>query len=236
MVLRGGQSALTVRNYLFVNGSGAGISVSCPFGVFENNVVLNVSGWALGIRADGPGPWTVQNNQRRAVADAAFASFEGNTLDLPILLVDPVFADVAPRPLFALPSRIAPDHWTTVAKQLALELEVMQLRRVRHHDHRRCHAHPVAILVRCDTSASKLLGRAAPTDKFTIRGIAPIPRDPGALTIVADTAEAPSRSGSGYRAVLTGVTGPPPEVHSHARDARPLPGKRQPTDNARAEP
>lgn len=48
----------------------------------------------------------------------------------------------------------------------------------------------MAILVRRDTNASKLLGRAAPTDKFRIRGTARIPRDPGALTIVADTAEA----------------------------------------------
>jgi hypothetical protein len=60
--LRGGQSVITVRNCVFINGSGAGVSISCPFGVFENNIILNISGWSLGIRADGPGPWTIRNN------------------------------------------------------------------------------------------------------------------------------------------------------------------------------
>ncbi len=60
--LRGGQSPITVRNCAFINGSNAGVSISCPFGVFENNLILNVSGWSLKIRADGPGPWAVRNN------------------------------------------------------------------------------------------------------------------------------------------------------------------------------
>ncbi|MBA3495818.1 MAG: right-handed parallel beta-helix repeat-containing protein, partial [Gemmatimonadales bacterium] len=410
--LRGGQSAITVRNCVFVNGSGAGISISCPFGVFENNVILNVSGWSLGIRADGPGPWTVRNNtvlfacdptpragtgksssdgtlfqlsgravvtvdanifafadnfgvrstipqqnvslsgnvfaaclyihltdaqylwadastwERRADADSAFASFEGNTLDLPKLPVDPAFADAALERLFALPSRVATNQWRTFAAQIgsaaipaipgstaateppkpaaapdnsldsllaslsstkdklkeaetsrtatvteapycpvadwrnalalfletpstgpgahrlklsvsfatararsdvqytsitaqaidadhasldtkAVQLEVTQLRSSSTDpsqfpadltgddyeayaittvgDASRTH---VAILVRRDTTASKLLDRAAPTDKFLIRGTARLPRNPGALAIVADTAEA----------------------------------------------
>ena len=60
--LRGGQSPITVRNCAFINGSNAGVSISCPFGVFENNLILNVSGWSLKIRADRPGPWAVRNN------------------------------------------------------------------------------------------------------------------------------------------------------------------------------
>ncbi|HXS75241.1 MAG TPA: right-handed parallel beta-helix repeat-containing protein [Terracidiphilus sp.] len=45
------------------------------------------------------------------------------------------------------------------------------------------------ILVRLDTAASKLLDRTVPTDKLRIRGIALIPADPNALSIVVDSAE-----------------------------------------------
>jgi hypothetical protein len=45
-----------------MNACGTGVSISCPFGIFENNILLNISGWSLGIRADGPGPWTIKNN------------------------------------------------------------------------------------------------------------------------------------------------------------------------------
>ena len=48
----------------------------------------------------------------------------------------------------------------------------------------------IAVIVRRDTNASKLLGRAQSTDKLRIRGTARLPRDPGALAIVADSAEA----------------------------------------------
>jgi hypothetical protein len=48
----------------------------------------------------------------------------------------------------------------------------------------------IAIFVRRDTAASKLLNRATPTDKLRIRGTARIPRDPSAVSIVADSAEA----------------------------------------------
>jgi hypothetical protein len=47
----------------------------------------------------------------------------------------------------------------------------------------------VAIIVRRDTAVSKLLNRTTPTDKLRIRGTARIPRNPSALSIVADSAE-----------------------------------------------
>jgi hypothetical protein len=60
--LRGGRAPITVRNCLLLNGSGAAVNIASPFGVFENNVIVNTSGWALKIRADGAGPWNVRNN------------------------------------------------------------------------------------------------------------------------------------------------------------------------------
>jgi hypothetical protein len=60
--LRGGAAPITVRNCLFINASGTAIVIDCPFGSFENNIVLNTSGWSLGVRANGPGPWIVRNN------------------------------------------------------------------------------------------------------------------------------------------------------------------------------
>jgi hypothetical protein len=60
--LRGGRAPITVRNCVFLNASGAAINIACPFGTFENNLLLNTSGASLKIRADGPGPWSVRNN------------------------------------------------------------------------------------------------------------------------------------------------------------------------------
>ncbi|HET8889251.1 MAG TPA: right-handed parallel beta-helix repeat-containing protein [Candidatus Angelobacter sp.] len=60
--LRGGRAPITVRNCLFLNGSSGAVIISCPYGVFENNIVLNASGDSLAVRADGPGPWTIRNN------------------------------------------------------------------------------------------------------------------------------------------------------------------------------
>ena len=60
--LRGGRAPITVRNCIFLNASGAAINIACPFGTFENNLLLNTSGWSLKIQADGPGPWTIRNN------------------------------------------------------------------------------------------------------------------------------------------------------------------------------
>jgi hypothetical protein len=60
--LRGGRAPIMIRNCLFINASGAAINITCPFGIFENNIVLNTSGWSLTLRADGPGPWIIRNN------------------------------------------------------------------------------------------------------------------------------------------------------------------------------
>jgi hypothetical protein len=200
--LRGGDHApITVRNCVFLNASGAAASIASTAGVFENNVVLNTSGWSLRIRGDGPGPWAIHNNTilfacdptpragtgqsssdgalvqlngravtavdsnifafadnfgvrstiaqqnvsydgnvfaanlynhltdtqylwtdnstwERRVADSGFASFHGNTLDLPKLPVDASFADAALARLFALPSRISAEQWKTLAAQI----------------------------------------------------------------------------------------------------------------------
>jgi len=200
--LRGGRAPITVRNCLFLNASCAAISISCPFAVFENNIVLNTSGWSVRITADGPGPCTIRNNsilfacdptpraatgqsssdgtlfhltgrapvavdsnifafadnfcvrftippqnvafdnnvfaaslyihltdtqylwadssnwERRAVADSAFASFQGNTLELPRLPVAPEFADRALARLFSIPSRVTPEQWKIFAAQI----------------------------------------------------------------------------------------------------------------------
>jgi len=48
----------------------------------------------------------------------------------------------------------------------------------------------IAIVVRLDTAASKLLDRSVPTDKLRIRGTARVPVNPSVLSIVVDTAEA----------------------------------------------
>jgi hypothetical protein len=200
--LRGGRAPIEIRNCLFINASSAAISISCPFGIFENNIVLNSSNWSLSLNANGPGPWIIRNNtilfacdpsdragtgksspdgtllmligravtavesnifafadnygvrsaitqqnvsfnnnvfaanlfnhltdekylwadnstwERRAVADSPFASFQGNTLDLPQLPVDSGFADAALSRLFTLPSRISADQWKTIAAQI----------------------------------------------------------------------------------------------------------------------
>lgn len=202
VTLRGGGAAITVRNCIFLNGSDSAINIDCPYGVFENNLVLNNSGWALKLRADGTGPCTVRNNtllfacdptpragtgqssaegtlfhltgrasvavesnifafadnygvrctvpqqnvsfennifaanlfnhltdaqylwadsatwERRAVADSAFAVFQGNTLELPKLPVDTEFANAAITRLSALPSRISADQWKNLAPKI----------------------------------------------------------------------------------------------------------------------
>ncbi len=174
------------------------MNIACPSGVFENNIVLNTSGWSLKIRGDGAGPWAIRNNtilfacdptpragtgqsssdgtlvqlngravmnvdsnifafadnfgvrstvpqqsasydrnvfaanlynhltdtqylwtdssnwERRAVADSGFASFSGNTLELPKLPVDSGFADAAlERACLRFRRAFLPDEWRT---------------------------------------------------------------------------------------------------------------------------
>ncbi len=67
--VRGGREPLVVRNSVFINASGAAIVLRCPMGTFENNVVVNTSGLAVGIAADGMGPWIVRNNTILFAAD-----------------------------------------------------------------------------------------------------------------------------------------------------------------------
>ncbi len=201
-----GGTAISVRNCLFINAACSAINIDCSSGVFENNILLNTSGWSLKLSANGRGPWTIRNNsflfagdpssrastggassegtllhltgssvavidsnifafaegcsvrstiaqqnvsfdhnvfaanlfmhltdanylwadssnwERRAVADTAFASFRGNTLELPALPVDPGFADAAITRLQALSSHINEDQWKVFAKQIGSSL------------------------------------------------------------------------------------------------------------------
>lgn len=200
--LRGASAPIVVRNCLFINAASAAITISCPFGIFENNIILNANNWSLSLNANGPGPWIIRNNtmlfacdpseragtgksspdgtllmltgravctiesnifafadnygvraaitqqnvsfsdnvfaanlfndltdeqylwadgsnwERRAVADSAFSSFQGNTLDLPKLPIDSKFSDAALSRLFSLPSRISVEQWKMFASRI----------------------------------------------------------------------------------------------------------------------
>jgi hypothetical protein len=67
--LRGGPGDIAVRNCLFLNAAGNAISIHSSSGTFENNIVLNTSGWSVAISADGPGPWVIRNNTILFAAD-----------------------------------------------------------------------------------------------------------------------------------------------------------------------
>lgn len=60
--LRGLSAPITVRNCLFVNASDGAAIIACPLIVFENNIIINTSGDALVIRANGAGPTVIRNN------------------------------------------------------------------------------------------------------------------------------------------------------------------------------
>jgi hypothetical protein len=60
--LRGGRAPIAVRNCLFLNGSSGALTVSCPYAIIENNVLINTAGDALVLRAEGPGPCSIRNN------------------------------------------------------------------------------------------------------------------------------------------------------------------------------
>ena len=60
--LRGADAPVTVRNCVFANGSDGAVDLSCPLAVFENNVIVNTSGDALVVSANGAGPAFVRNN------------------------------------------------------------------------------------------------------------------------------------------------------------------------------
>ena len=60
--LRGADAPVTVRNCVFVNASDGAVDLSCPLAVFENNVIVNTSGDALVLSANGAGPAVIRNN------------------------------------------------------------------------------------------------------------------------------------------------------------------------------
>lgn len=60
--LRGLRSPVTVRNCIFLNASEGAVNVSCPLTVFENNIIVNTTGVALTVSADGAGPAVIRNN------------------------------------------------------------------------------------------------------------------------------------------------------------------------------
>jgi hypothetical protein len=213
--LGGGSAPIEVRNCVFINASSAAIHISCPCGVFENNLLLNASNWLLSLHANGPGPWLIRNNtllfacdptdragtgksspdgtalvlegraemrldanifafadnygvraaiaqqnlsfannafaanlfnhltdehylwadssnwERRAVADSAYACFDGNTLELPALPLDPAFGDLVLSRLMSLPSRISACEWKTIAALLGSSAVPRSTERIR---------------------------------------------------------------------------------------------------------
>ena len=60
--LRGANSPITVRNCLFVNASDGAAIIACPLVLFDNNIIVNTSGDALVIKANGAGPAVIRNN------------------------------------------------------------------------------------------------------------------------------------------------------------------------------
>jgi hypothetical protein len=67
--LRGADAPVTVRNCVFVNGSDGAVILDCSLAVFENNVIVNTSGDALVLNANGAGPAVVRNNTLLFAAD-----------------------------------------------------------------------------------------------------------------------------------------------------------------------
>jgi hypothetical protein len=67
--LRGLSSPITVRNCLFVNASDGALSIDCPLCVIENNIMVNTSGDALVVHANGAGPALIRNNTMLFAAD-----------------------------------------------------------------------------------------------------------------------------------------------------------------------
>lgn len=53
---------IVIRNSVFANASGVGVSIGSISGTFENNVVVGTSGTGVRISAMGPGPWLIRRN------------------------------------------------------------------------------------------------------------------------------------------------------------------------------
>jgi len=60
--LRGVNAPITICNCLFVNGSDNGVQLDSALLTFENNVIVNTSGDALVVNANGAGPAVIRNN------------------------------------------------------------------------------------------------------------------------------------------------------------------------------
>lgn len=60
--LRGVNAPITICNCLFVNGSENGVQLDSALLTFENNVIVNTSGDALVVNANGAGPAVIRNN------------------------------------------------------------------------------------------------------------------------------------------------------------------------------
>ena len=67
--LRGLDSPVTVRNCLFINASDGAVILDSALAIFENNIIVNTSGDALTLNANGAGPAVVRNNTILFAAD-----------------------------------------------------------------------------------------------------------------------------------------------------------------------
>ena len=109
-------SAFRANIFAFAEGVGIRAAMAQQNVSFENNVF---AASLFNHLTDAQYLWADDSNwERRAVADSAFSSFQGNSLELPKLPVDPVFADAALTRLISLPSRISADQWKRFAAQI----------------------------------------------------------------------------------------------------------------------
>jgi len=85
--LMGARAPITVRHCFFLNASCEAVSISCPFGLFENNVVVNAGSVGLHINANGPGPWIIRRNTFLFAADPTDRAGTGKSAPSGTLLV-----------------------------------------------------------------------------------------------------------------------------------------------------
>lgn len=62
-----------------MNTCGCAVSIRAPAGIFENNIVLNTSGWSVAIGAVGAGPWLIRNNTLLFASDATSRAGTGQS-------------------------------------------------------------------------------------------------------------------------------------------------------------
>lgn len=105
--LRAGRDPITVRNCTFVNACGNAVSLRAPAGTFENNIVLNTSGYAVLIGADGRGPWFIRNNTLLFAADPSGRAGTGLSSAGSLLVLSGRAKAVAESNLFAFADNYA---------------------------------------------------------------------------------------------------------------------------------